>query len=120
MFYKFLNRKISDKIGKLYPIAIKYLSEDFDKNDDEAISERLKVVRNYALLHKYYEADQKCLYMINRNYFNFLVAITFLYRTSRTSVAAGVLTAPAEVYHTISAVQKSFKELTKSLSLKDN
>jgi thiamine kinase-like enzyme len=117
MFYKFLNRRISDKISELHPIAINYLSDDIKKNDDKALADRLKVVRNHALLHKHFEADQKRLYMINRNYLNFLKAIIFLYRTSQVSVSAGVLTAPAEFYHTISAVQNSFEELTRSLSL---
>lgn len=118
MFYKFLNRRISDKISELHPIAVKYLSDDIEKNDDKVVAERLKVVRNHALLHKHFEADQKRLYMINRNYLNFLKAIVFLYRTSQASVSAGVFTAPVEVYHTIVAVQESFNEATKSLSLK--
>ncbi len=118
MFYGLLNRRISDKISKLHPIAMKYLSDDIERNDDEAVAERLKVVRNHALLHKHFEADQKRLYMINRNYLNFLKAIIFLYRTSEVSVSAGIHTAPAEIYHTITAVQESFSEATKSLSLK--
>lgn len=118
MFYKFLNRRISDKISELHPIAMKYLSDDIENNDDKAIAERLKVVRNHALLHKHFEADQKRLYMINRNYLNSLKAIIFLYRTSQTSVSAGVLTAPVEVYHTIVAAQDSFREAVESLSLK--
>ncbi|KKS84896.1 MAG: hypothetical protein UV60_C0013G0013 [Parcubacteria group bacterium GW2011_GWA2_43_11] len=118
MFYKFLNRRVSDKISELHPIAVKYLSDDIEKNDDKAITERLKVIRNHALLHKHFETDQKRLYMINRNYLNFLKAIVFLYRTSQVSVSAGVLNAPTEVYHTIIAVQDSFREATESLSLK--
>jgi hypothetical protein len=97
---------------------MKYLSDDMEKNDDKAVAERLKVVRNHTLLHKHFEADQKRLYMINRNYLNFLEAIVFLYRTSQASISAGVLTAPAEVYQTIVAVQDSFREATESLSLK--
>lgn len=120
MFYKFLNRRISDKISELHPIAVKYLSDDIEKNDSEVVAERLKVVRNYVLLHKYFEIDQKRLFMINRNYLNFLKAIIFLYKTSHASVSVGVLTAPTEVYHTISVVQDSFKELAKSFSTENN
>ncbi len=118
MFYKFLNKRISDKISKLHPLAIKYLSDDLEKSDNETIAERIKVFRNYTLLHKHFETDQKRLYMINRNYLNFLKAILFLYRTSQTSVSAGVLVAPPEIYHTINAAQESFEEATKSLSVK--
>jgi len=118
MFYKFLNKRISDKISKLHPIAVKYLSDDIERNNDEVVAERLKVVRHHALLHKHFEADYKRLYMINRNYLNFLKAIVFLYRTSNASVSAGVIIAPTEVYHTITSVQDSFNTATKSLSLK--
>ena len=118
MFYKFLNRRISDKVSEVHPIAVKYLSNDIEKNDDETIAERLRVIRNHALLHEHFEADQKRLYMINRNYLNFLKAIIFLYRTSQVSVSAGVITAPTEVYQNIIAVQDLFREATKSLSLK--
>ena len=115
MFYKFLNKRISNKISELHSVAIKYLGDDLEKNDEKTVAERLKVFRNYALLHKHFETDQKRLYMVNRNYLNFLKAIIFLYRTSKVSVSAGVLTAPAEIYHTITAVQESFGEMIKSL-----
>jgi len=118
MFYRFLNRKISNKIFELHPIAMKYLSDDIDKNNDEATGERLKVVRNHALLHKYFETNQKRLYMINRNYLNFLKAIIFLYQRSHAHVSAGILTAPAKIYHTIIAVQDSFSEAVNSLNLR--
>ncbi len=117
MFYKFLNRGISVKISELHPVAIKYLSNDLEKNYDEAVAERLRVFRNYALLYKRFETDQKRLYMINRNYLSFLKAIIFLYRTSQASVSAGVLTAPEEIYRTINAVNESFQVATESLSL---
>ena len=118
MFYKFLNKRVSKKISKLHSVVAKYLSDDVKKNDDKVISERLKVFRNHALLHKYFEADKKRLYIINRNYLNFLKAIMFLYKTSKHSVSLGVHTAPKEIYHTITAVQESFSDVTKSLSLK--
>ncbi len=118
MFYKFLNTRIGNKISELHPVAMKYLSDDIEKNDDKAVAERLMVVKNHALLHKHFEADQKRLYMINRNYLNFLKAIIFLYQTSQASVSAGILAAPANVYQTINAVQNSFREATDSLSLK--
>ena len=97
---------------------MRYLSDDIEKNDDPAVAERLKVVRNHALLHKHFETDQKRLYMINRNYLNFLKAIIYLYRTSNVAVSAGVLMAPAKIYHTITAVQDSFTEATEALSFK--
>lgn len=106
---------MSSKISEFHPRAIKYLSDDLEKSDNEATAGRLRVFHDYALLHKHFETDQKRLYMINRNYLDFLKAIIFIYRTSRVSVSAGVLTAPAEIYHTINAVQKSFKEVVKSI-----
>jgi hypothetical protein len=118
MFYKFLNRRINNKISKLHPIAMKYLGDDLENNDDKAIVERLKVIKRHAVLRKYFETDQKRLYMVNKNYLNFLKAIMFLYRTSRASVSAGTFIAPTKVYHTIIAVQDSFRETVESLSLK--
>lgn len=118
MFYKFLNRRISEKVSELHPIVMKYLSDDIEKNDGKAVVERLKVVRNYALLHKHFETDQKRLYMINRNYLNFLKAIIYLYKTSNVAVSAGVLIAPAKIYRTIISVQDSFEEAINSLNLK--
>lgn len=115
MFYKFLNKRISSKIFEFHPRAIKYLSDDLEKSDNETTAERLMVFNDYVLLHKHFETDQKRLYMINRNYLNFLKAIIFIYRTSQVSVSTGVLTAPAKIYQTINAVQKSFKEVAKSI-----
>lgn len=118
MFYKFLNKRISKKISELHPISMRYLSNDIEKNYDETIAKRLETVRNYAILHKHFEIDQKRLYMINKNYLNFIKAIIFLYQTSQISISGGILTAPASVYHTIIAVQNSFEKATKSLTLK--
>lgn len=118
MFYEFLNRRISNKISEFHPIAMKYLSDDIEKNNKEATAERLKVVRNYTLLHKYFETDQKRLYMINRNYRNFLKAIIYLHQTSPTFTQAGVLMAPTEVYQVISSVKQSFEDTTASLDIK--
>lgn len=42
MFYKFLNKKISDKISEFHPIVVKYLSDDIERSDDESVMQRLK------------------------------------------------------------------------------
>ncbi len=118
MFYKFLNKIIGNKISKLHPIAMKYLNNDMENNLGDFTTERLKVFRNYTLLYKHFENDQKRLYMINSNYLEFLKVIIFLYQTSQISVSAGILTAPSEIYRTINTVQKSFEEATNSLNLK--
>jgi len=118
MFYKFLNRSISNNISELHPIAMRYLSDDIEKNDDKAAADRLKVVRDYTLLHQHFEADPKRLYIINRNYLNFLKAITFLYQTSSLSIQTGVAMAPLEVYSTINSVKKSFDDAVAILNLK--
>lgn len=118
MLYKFLNRILGNKISKLHPIAMNYLNDDFEQNDDITTAERLKTSRNYTLLYRHFENDHKRLYMINSNYLKFLKAIIFLYQTSQTSVSAGVLTAPSEIYSTINTVQKSFEETVNSINLK--
>ena len=118
MLYKFLNKRIGNKITKLHPIVMKYLSSSLELNSDNGSVERLKVFRNYTLLYKHFESDQKRLYMINNNYLKFLKAIIFLYQTSRVSISAGILTAPSKFYSTIHTVQESFEYSINSLNLK--
>ena len=118
MFYKFLNKVTANKITRTHPMAIKYLSDDLENRSDSGSSERLKVFRNYTLLYKYFENDQKRLYMVNSNYLKFLKAIIFLYQTSQSSVSVGILTAPSKIYDTINAVQKIFEETVNSLGIK--
>ena len=93
MLYKILNNIFESKIGKLRPIAVKYLSDDLEGPGSEAASDRLIVDRKWAQLITHFASDNKRKYMINRNYFNFLKAIIYLYQTSSTSTRAGVLMA---------------------------
>jgi len=106
---------MGNKITRLHPVAMKYLSGDLETNLDSGSAERLKVFRNYTLLYKHFENDQKRLYMLNNNYLKFLKAVIFLYQTSQAS--ASILTAPSEIYSTINTVQKSFEEAVITLNL---
>lgn len=148
MLYRILNKITKSRVDKIRPVGVSFLTRDLKQQEDllekikegkdqavglthgsdttrvtdtiKTIEDRIKIDRQYIALLKYFSSDQKRLYMMNRNYLNFLKAIIFLYKTSQASVSVGVLTAPAEVYHTINAVQDSFKELTKSLPLENN
>ena len=117
MLYKILNKIVESKVEKLRPIAIKYLSNDLEGPGAEAASDRLVVDRKWVQLINHFVSDNKRKYIINRNYFNFLKAIIYLYQTSSTSVRAGVLMAPSDVYQVISAVKKSFDDATASLGI---
>jgi hypothetical protein len=118
MLYKILNNLTVSKIERLRPVAIKYLSNALDGPGAEAASDRLVVDIRWAQLINHFSSDNKRKYMINRNYVNFLKAIIYLYQTSSTSIQAGVLMAPAEVYNIISSVKKSFEDATTSLGIK--
>lgn len=118
MLYKILNNITESKIGRLRPIAIKYLSNDLEGPGSEVAFDRLIVDRKWVQLINHFASDNKRKYMINTNYFNFLKAIIYLYQTSSTSTRAGVLMAPTEVYQVISSVKKSFDDTIASLGIK--
>jgi len=134
------------KVDKIRPIGVRFLGNALNQQEDllvkikggkeiavnttygsdttpiekniEVIRSRINVDKQYAALLVYFNSDQKRSYMVNRNYLNYLRAIIFLYQTSKLSVSAGVYTAPAEIYQTITLVQESFKEMVASLSHK--
>ena len=99
-------------------MAIKYLSDDLEGPGSEAASDRLIVDRKWAQLLNHFASNNKRKYMINRNYLNFLKAMTYLYQTSSMSIRSGALMAPTEVYSVINSVKKSFDDATASLGIK--
>ena len=145
MIFRILNSVTKAKVDKIRPKGVRFLNNDLKQQEDlleeikggkdtithfvhcsdttwaekniDMIKGRINVDKKYIALLAYFASDQKRLYIINRNYLNFLKAIIFLYSTSQSSASIGILTAPAKVYQTINAVQESFKDATNSLSL---
>ncbi|MEK7653803.1 MAG: hypothetical protein AAB345_00785 [Patescibacteria group bacterium] len=118
MLYKILNKFVEKKIAKIRPIAVKFLNDNMDEYSKKGSLERLEVDAQYSRLITYFADDQKRRHMINRNYINFLHAIVYLYSTSGSAIILGQLTAPAEIYHVINSVKKSFDETIRVFNIK--
>ena len=143
MIYKILNKRLEKKIDTLLPKVGNVLHKDIDeqnilldrlkrgekiasmfadkeriKEAKQTINQRLDVFSDYKILHTHLKNDQKRRYMINSNFYKFLKALEYLYKTSNLSVQTGQLTAPNEVYFAVNAVMKSFFELIEEYKLK--